>query len=89
MHIVKQSFCQAKLEYPRRWTYKVIGPDKTAVRAAIESVCRHKEYELQYSNRSRSGKYHSWSVVLEVADEMERNLLFAGLKGHEHVTMVL
>ncbi len=86
---MNETFCEAKLEYPRPWTYKVIGADKDGVRAAIDTVFGHKECRISYSNRSRSGKYHSWCVETEVGDEGERDFLFTSIRAHVQVKMVL
>ena len=80
---------QPEIEYPCRWSYRVIGRDKELVRGAVETVIVDKEYLLTYSNRSRTGKYHSWNVELVVESQLERDTLFVMLKEHPEVKMVI
>ncbi len=81
----------AKISYPCSWSYKVIGADKNMVKeAAITILTAHgKKYSLQYAHASRTGKYHSWGITLNVASEMERNFLFAELKNHPQIKVVI
>ncbi len=82
---------EAKISYPCSWSYKVIGADKDMVKKAAESVmiAHNKEYSLHYAHASRTGKYHSWGIILNVASEMERNFLFAKLKNHPQIKVVI
>jgi putative lipoic acid-binding regulatory protein len=83
--------CKKKPEinYPCEWSFKVIGADKQLVRNAAEIVMEQREYLLHYSRGSRTGKYHSWNIDLVVKDENERNRIFADLKSHTAITMVI
>jgi len=78
-----------KIVYPCQWSYRVIGRDKEGVREAVEAILCNREFLLYYSKGSTGGKFHSWNVDLVVRDEGERNDLFAQLKGHSAVTMVI
>lgn len=75
--------------YPCQWSYRVIGPDREAVREAVEDVLSGREFLLYYSKSSVGGKYHSWHIDLVVCDEEERNQLFGQLKSHSAVMMVI
>ncbi len=75
--------------YPCQWSYRVIGGDREGVRQAVEAILGEREFLLYYSKASSGGKYHSWSVDLVVGDEEERNALFARLKSHPAVVMVI
>lgn len=75
--------------YPCPWSYRVIGRDREGVRAAVEAILCDREFLLYYSKGSTGGKFHSWNIDLVVGDEAERNELFACLKGHPAVTMVI
>ncbi len=83
--------CKKKPEinYPCEWSFKVIGPDRQLVRSAAEKVMAQREYLLQYSKGSKTGKYHSWNIDLVVKSEEERNMIFSQLKSHSAVTMVI
>ena len=83
--------CKSKpaIHYPCEWSFKVIGPDKQLVRSAAEGVMAQREYLLHYSRGSKTGKYHSWNIDLVVKDEDDRNQIFADLKSHTAITMVI
>lgn len=75
--------------YPCQWSYRVIGRDREGVREAVEVVLGDREFLLYYARSSSGGKYHSWQIDLVVRDEGERNDLFARIKGHPAVTLVI
>lgn len=77
------------LEYPRMWTYKVIGADAVALDAAIQNVMVGRDYHLESSNSSSGGKYVSFTVELEVETEQVRNEIFGLLQNHPEVKMVI
>jgi len=78
-----------KISYPCSWSYKVIGPDKDRVKDAISGIFTARDYKLRYAKASRTGKYHSWSISLWVESEAERNSLFAELKSHTDIKVVI
>ena len=78
-----------EIEYPCEWSYKVIGVDKERVRDAAETVMSNRQYLLQYSKSSKSGKYHSWTINLVVESQEERDSLFMALKTHQDVKLVI
>ena len=80
---------ETKIVYPCTWSYRVIGPSRDMVKAAIISILSEKKHSIHYANASRTGKYHSWSVSLEVENEDERNALFIDLKNHPHIKIVI
>ncbi|MFP4446033.1 MAG: YbeD family protein [Desulfosudaceae bacterium] len=77
------------IQYPCRWSYRVIGRDRQAVTCAVAECCRGYEYELAESNRSRHGKYLSLAVSVQVPAESDRDGLYRALAGHPDVKMVL
>lgn len=85
------------ISYPCPWTYKVVGADEDDVRRAVKvmlEVCLdrgggERAFELGVSRTSSSGKYVSLNLTLEVANEDERDALYAGLKDCPEVLMVL
>lgn len=80
---------KVQIEYPCAWAFKVIGTDKQLVRDAAETIMGGREFLLHYSKSSRTGKYHSWTIDLVVADEEERNEMYRQLKSHADVIMVI
>jgi putative lipoic acid-binding regulatory protein len=84
------------IDYPCRWTYKVVGTDEEDLRRAVKvmlGVCLDRggdrTFELGISRTSSAGTYTSLNLTLEVASEEERNALYAGLKDCPEVRMVL
>jgi len=85
------------LEYPCRWTFKVVGNDEADLRRAVMvmlTVCLDSDsgdrpYELGLSRTSSGGKYVSLNLTLESRSETERDSLHAGLKDCPEVLMVL
>lgn len=75
--------------YPRSWAFKVIGPDPDAVLRAIRECLPDRAYECEPSNRSRTGKYRSFSLLTTVSSEEDRDRLFFALRDHEAVSAVL
>jgi putative lipoic acid-binding regulatory protein len=78
-----------ELEYPCCWSYKLIGYEKEAIQKAIRDVIAQKEHTLKHSNNSKSGKYVSMNLELDVENEEERNFIYNALKNHENIKMVL
>ncbi len=77
------------IAYPCVWAYKVIGRVEVEVRAAIAVVVEGRTHTLAYSRASATGKFVSLLMELEVQSESERNALFAALKNHDAVVMVI
>lgn len=77
------------LDYPCKWTYKVIGPHPEKLREAILEVLQKRASTIIPSHTSRTGKYHSLTVDLQVNSEEDRNRIYRGLKDHPEVKMVL
>ena len=78
-----------ELDYPCSWTYKLIGHEKAAIQKAIHEVILEREHDLKHSNASKSGKYVSMNLSLVITNEDERNFIFAALKAHNNIKMVL
>jgi len=78
-----------EIEYPCRWEYTAIGPNAELMRVAIAGIMADLQYDLAHSNRSRGGKYCSMLISVEVASESHRNDLFAALREHGDIAMVL
>jgi len=85
------------IEYPAPWSYKVIGTDEDAVRAAVrESLdagllpdTGDREFQLGLSRESRGGRYLSLHLSLTVLSEEERDGIFRALKAHPDVLLVM
>lgn len=77
------------LDYPCPWSYKVIGRDATLLRRAIGAVVRERPCRIDLSRQSRSGKYQSLLLELEVRDEADRTALYLALKAHADIVLVM
>ena len=75
--------------YPCRWQYKMIGPSEELMRAAIVEIVADLDHSLSLSRSSRGGKYCSMLLAITVASEAQRNEIFAALRNHRSITMVL
>jgi len=78
-----------KIQYPCEWDYTVIGADETLLRKAVAECCCGKEHKVEFSKKSKAGKYVSLAVKAKVCDEEERLKLFTALGKHPAVKMVL
>lgn len=77
-----------QIDYPTSWEYRIIGKDKEILKEVVKEIFP-KEYTLKDGQASSGGKFVSLVASTEVASEQERNEIFAKLKNHPQVTMVL
>ena len=77
------------ITYPCSWLYKIIGEDQELLRLAAEAAIAGEACSISVSNSSKTGKYHCLNVELLVHTEKQRNSIFALLKKHPHIKMVL
>jgi len=76
------------IDYPCEWIYKIIGSDKESVHNAIASIIQDREYQVNNSNTSKTGKYLSFNVTVMVDDEVYRNKIYHAFKGHNDIKFV-
>ncbi len=79
---------EVKIDYPCEWLYKVIGSDKESVHNAVAGIIQDREYHIDDSNTSKTGKYQSFSVKVVVSDEEYRNTIYQALKEHDDIKFV-
>jgi len=77
------------MEYPCRWTYKIIGSGNREMKEAIETIVEGQDYTITPSNVSRTGKYHSLNLEMTVDDEEHRTGIYDKLRNHPAVKMIL
>ncbi len=80
---------EPEIDYPCRWTYKLVGPSEPALRGAVGSVVAGREHAIDLSRVSSGGKYVSLKVDVLVHDHDERRGLAEALKAHTAVLFVL
>ena len=78
-----------EIEYPVRWTYKVIGEDADRLRGAIEEAVVGTDHSITPSNTSREGRFVSMTLEVLVAGEGQRDRIFAALGDHGDVRVVI
>jgi putative lipoic acid-binding regulatory protein len=79
---------EVNIEYPCEWLYKVIGRDKESVHNAVAGIIQDREFHVNDSNTSKTGKYQSFDVKVVVSDEAYRNNVYQALKGHDDIKFV-
>ncbi|HAL85989.1 MAG TPA: hypothetical protein DCM31_03375 [Deferribacteraceae bacterium] len=76
------------MEYPARFTYKMMGDDTESFRDSVNAVFVMKEVLETQERKSSSGKYVSISVTVDVEDYRELRSIYEmisqieGLKYH-------
>ena len=77
------------IEYPCRWTYKVIGDDREEIHIAVREIFQDRSCDVSLSRTSRRGTYHCMNVETTVFSDEDRQALFALLSRHPVVKIVL
>ena len=80
---------ELQLEYPCNWSYRIICEDPDKINEIIVDVINERDFTVQISNKSKTGKYHSFNVELLVHHEDDRQGLFDLFKKHPEIKMVL
>lgn len=87
--LLNSSSKKPEIEYPCKWTYKVIGEDVDKIIKAIEEAVTTKDYEVSSSNVSKKNNYFSLSLKAHIKSELERNVIYEYLKNHPDIKIVL
>lgn len=77
------------LEYPCNWEYRVMCFEHIEIDLVVTQVVRERDFNLKKGNKSKTGKYQSYTINMLVHNDDDRVELFALFKKHEHVAMVL
>jgi uncharacterized protein len=81
--------CRPRIDYPCRWSYKVIGRDLEELKEAIAEVLGGSEHTVALSRSSKGGAYHCLNVTIAVESEPVRLDLYQRLRKHPAVLMVM
>ncbi|WRF58746.1 DUF493 family protein [Helicobacter pylori] len=75
--------------YPCLWDYRVIMTtnDTSALKKLLETYQR--PFKLEFKNTSKSAKFYSFNVSMEVSNESERNEIFQKISQLEIVAHAL
>jgi len=77
------------IDYPTKWSYKLIGRELEALESCVKEVMGEKAHECTKGNVSKNGKFHSYNTHCTVESEEERNRIFACFEKHKDVDMVI
>mgnify|MGYP001814364801 CR=1 FL=1 len=88
---MRMNFVDHKLEldYPCSWSYTLIGGQEEKLRQAIDAVAGGVEHSVKPGNKSKTGKYCSLTLELEVKSEAMRIAIFYALEEQADVRSVL
>lgn len=78
-----------EIDYPTKWSYKIIGSDVEKILAIAEKSVFGMEYEISLSNVSKTEKWYSFNLTVVVPSEVVRNLIFQKLDESPDIKMVL
>lgn len=78
-----------KIDYPCRWTYKVIGSDEGQMRSAVSEIVGERHYTLNLSRSSINGKYHSLNLQMNMESDESRVEIYEALRKHQAIQFVL
>jgi len=85
----RHNLCEAQINYPCKWLYKVIGFDRKKLHQALLEIVSDDSCDISFSNSSRTGKYHCLNLEVTVQSEEIRNSIYMALKAHPQVKIVL
>lgn len=78
-----------QIDYPCKWSYKIIGISVEEMIAAVEGIVVNLDYELTPSNISRKAKYFSLNVTVLVPSETVRDIIFQNFSNHPAIKFVI
>lgn len=78
-----------EIDYPCKWVYTIIGEDTQILKELILTACAPTDVDITHSHSSSGGKYHSLKATLTVENEEIRLQIYALLKSHPAVKIVL
>jgi len=78
-----------RLDYPRLWTYKIIGVDQDKMQSAVHEIIRDRPCRVSLSRRSETAKYVCLNIELTVESESHRLVLYEKLKAHPAIDVIL
>ncbi len=88
MILDKNSNKKAKISYPTKWGFTVIGKDKEKIEKAIAKVMGEKVHSCKFSKSSKNGKFHSYQAQCEVKSQEERDKLYEAFGDHQDIDYV-
>jgi putative lipoic acid-binding regulatory protein len=77
------------IDYPTKWSYKIIGRDKEKLLACIKEIMGEKQHSCTIGNVSKNGKFTTYNANCTVETEEERNRIFKYFEDHDDIDMVI
>lgn len=80
------------IKYPCKWTYKIIGNEYELIVDAIDNILskdNKQDYKTDISKKSKSSKYISVNLNIEVKDETTRVKYYKKLSKHKDIKIVI
>jgi hypothetical protein len=80
---------KAMIDYPCRWVYKIIGPDREEMSRAVAALLQDSSFTMIISSSGATGKYHCLNVEVLVENEEKRIAVYESLKAEESIKIIL
>ena len=77
------------IQYPCIWSYKIIGSDRARITDAMPVVLKAFEYQFSGSRQSKTGKFTSFHLSMQVNSEEERNTILNILRDIPSIKFIL
>lgn len=87
--VFNQENKKPQIDYPCKWSYKIIGLSVDDMIAAVEEIVINLEYDLTPSNISKKAKYFSLNVEVIVPSELVRDMIFENFTNHPAIKFVI
>ena len=78
-----------EITYPCRWSYKLIGRFEELMEKEAREIVGDKPHTLKPGNKSRTGKFVSMELTVEVCHEDERLHIYNCLTQSQVIMQVL
>lgn len=87
--VFNQENKKPQIDYPCKWSYKIIGLSVDDMITAVEEIVINLEYDLTPSNISKKAKYFSLNVEVIVPSELVRDMIFENFTNHPAIKFVI
>ena len=77
------------IDYPCKWTFKVIGDDVDTMINSMEKAVEGLEKEITSSNVSTRGNYFSMNLIVTINSEEERYSIYDRLSKSPNIKYIL
>jgi len=82
--------CQKlELDYPCTWEYKLIIKNEHIIDEIVKEIIKERKYNINLSNRSKGGKFKSYTLDMLVYSDNDRKEIYKLLGEHKHIKTVL